>query len=421
MKKNRLVMIIAVSLICAVLAVAAYQLTGTKTIATTISIQFEGIEEGLNPDDTRFDYNEIVSADAIKAVASIANIEYQESFTSLVEVHPILPLNIVDNIKSRRVKGESYTYFPNEFEITIKPDDSIGLDQKTCLLLLDAYKEGYDTYFNDKYKYPFVDISDMISYFDYSKYDYPELTKVFDNEFNMISSYLNVLINDDPDYVSSEGITFSDIQETINISKQLDMNQIDAYVNAYELTNNLDQLILKYEYMIRRYERDKNKAENQYTASESLVTLLEEKKSSVLLPGTNGEMITVTQLDSSYDDIAKDATQFKMNTGSMDEEIKYLQSELDKLYDSVPDTDEVKVAKEQVNALVGKLNQKIVNWTTMIELTAEEYFDDKYDNAITLVDSADINSNRSTKMSLIVALGVLLITFVASSSVIKKS
>ncbi len=413
MKKNRLVMIIAVSLICAVLAVAAYQLTGSKIIATTISIQFEGIEEGLNPDDTRFDYNEIVSADAIKAASSIANIEYNKAFTSLIEVQPILPVNIVDNIKSRRVKGESYTYFPNEFKITIRPDDSIGLDQKACLLLLDAYKEGYDTYFNDKYKYPFVDISDMTSYFDYSNYDYPELTKVFDNEFNMISSYLNVLINDDPDYVSSEGITFSDIQETINISKRLDMDQIDAYVNAYELTDNLDQLILKYEYMIRRYERDKNKAENQYTASESLVTLLEEKKSSVLLPGSNGEMITVSQLDSSYDDIAKDATQFKMNTGSMDEEIKYLQSELDKLYDSVPDTDEVKVAKEQVNVLVGKLNQKIENWTVMIELTSEEYFDVKYENAITLVDHAKANSNRSNKMTIAIAIMVFIISMVA--------
>jgi hypothetical protein len=191
------------------------------------------------------------------------------------------------------------------------------------------------------------------------------------------------------------------------------MNQIDAYVNAYELTNNLDQLILKYEYMIRRYERDKNKAENQYTASESLVTLLEEKKSSVLLPGSNGEMITVSQLDSSYDDIAKDATQFKMNTGSMDEEIKYLQSELDKLYDSVPDTDEVKVAKEQVNVLVEKLNQKIVNWTTMIELTSEEYFDVKYENAITLVDDAEVNSDRSNKMTIVIAIMVFIISMVA--------
>ena len=388
-RKNKNILILITIVVFALIIVGGYNSTRAIEISTTISLQFDGVEKGLNPDDTRFDYKEIISEEAIKFVAQKAEVEYREELLELVSITPVLPGSIVETIKGRRIKGEEYTYFPNEFIISINSNEELGYDQEKSLRLLKSYKDGYEEYFIDKYTYPFIGLGKMLSYFDYSKYDYPELTKVFDSEFNMISSYLNVLISDNPEFVSSKGYTFNDIKETINLSKNLDLNQIDALVSAYELTNDLDKLILKYEYMIKKYQLDKNKKENQYAVSDSIIAILESNESSVVLPGIAGDFITVSALDDTYDTIASDATNYRLSAGNSEEEIKYLNAEIEKLYNSRPETADVIAAKAEVDQLVLKLNEKILNWINMIEESAEEYFDEKYEGAVSLVKSVE--------------------------------
>ncbi len=437
--KNKM-KILVISFVLTVILVFVYDISQTKEVTTVISLQFDGIEKGLSPDDTRFEYNEIISEDVLKIVAEKANVKYTSELSEMISIIPSLPKNIVETIKTKRINGEDYFYYPNEFKIVIVANDKIGYNEKTCLLLLDSFKDGYEEYFVNKYKYPFINLREMLGYFndvgnensetventnngndlfDYSKYDYPEITKVFQNEFNMISSYLSVLIEDGPEFISSKGHTFKDLKETINLSKKLDLNQIDALVNSLSLTNDLDKLILKYKYMVKKYELNSSKKQNQYAVSEGMLALLESKESSMVVPIANGELITIKVLDDSYDTIASDATEFRLKAGGIDEEIKYLKSELDKLATSLSSSEKVVEGKKEVDSLVVNLNGKIKKWISMIEESSVEFFDDKYRDSVTLVKFAEVKKS-STKKNVAIGVFIMFCLFIVLSKVVKN-
>ncbi|BEP30367.1 hypothetical protein [Helicovermis profundi] len=410
--RNKVSTNLIISLIIALVITSLYYYTRDVKISTIISLQFDGIEKGLNPDDTRFDYKNIVSEDVLKLVAKEANIKYTKELLSSIEIKEVLPSNIVRTIKSRRIDGDNYTYYPNEFIVSIDTKSKNGLTKEEDLKFLSKFKEGYEKYFIDKYSYPFIGLSNMVSYFDYSKYDYPELTKIFKSEFNMISSYLDVLINDNKDFVSDKGYTFKDIKETINISKDLDMDRIDSLVNRYELTNDVDILILKYKYMISRYELEKNKSISEYSSLDNLISIIKNNEHSVVIPSSLGNSITINKLDDTYDTVASEATGSKLNVGKQEEKIKYLQSEIEKLSKLKSETKETKEAKAEVDKMVKELNQKILNWTDLIDEVSLEYFSDKYSNSIELVEEAWINRAVSTLR--VGVLGILIMIMIFS-------
>ncbi len=399
MNKRRVLLILG-SLVVAILLVFALNSTIRKNYETVLSLQFEGIEKGVNPDGTRFNYESIVSEEALKFVAKNAELSYDPSLKEAIRIQPILPSRIIDSIKKKRVSGSDYTYYPNEFKVTLNPDLLEEYSKDDAKGFMSNYKIGYEAYFYDQNQYPFMDLDSILGYFDFENYDYPELSIVYEKEFNMIFSYLDVLIADDPEFVSSQGYSFKDIKETIKTSKDLELNQINALVNAFQLTKNTDELILKYQYMIKRYQLEIGEKNQVSQISDELLAVLEANKKSVLIPNGGGESMTIETHDESYDEVAVQATDSKMASGEIQQEVQYLQSRITALEGRVPAPQEVIAARDQVLTLVDRLEDKTENWVALIETTSNEYYQQKYENSITLIEPAALEDGLSTKMSM---------------------
>ena len=416
-KRNRNIFLM--SLIIASLMVGIYNFTAPIEANIIISLQFNGIEKGLNPDGTRFKYMDIISEDSLRYICKKLKLDYKETLKDNVYIEPILPSNIVDSIKEKRINGEDYTYYPNEFNIKLKIDKNI--DKKYAEKFIKNFSSEYEKYFKYKYQYPFMELKSIIEYFDYDKYDYPEIYMVFQNEFNMIFSYLDVLINDDKNFISSKGYTFNDIKEAINISKNIEINRIDSLVNGYRLTKDKESLILKYEYMIRKYELDKEKNYNNYENLNTLISIIKNNEKSVILNSVGGSLITVKKLDDTYDTVASKATDSKLDASEKEEEIKHLQEEIQKIENSEYKYSEIKKVESEVQKLVNALNTKIEAWINTIMDMSEEYFELKYQDSVMLVKKGEVYKKNSLIFSIFIFIGAFFLSMIFQYLILKTN
>ena len=400
--------LVLASLIISAIAVGFLFIRGTTYVNTSFSIQFEGIEKGVNPDNTRFDYNDIASDNALKEIFKFAGVEYKDEYKDHFTVVPVLPNGIVKTLQEKRVSGEDYTYFPNEFKVKIKVDKKIGLDKKTCQALASGYKIGYEIYFKDRYSYPFMDLDKLVGYFDYSKYDYPEYKEIFNNEFNIIYSYLNILKKDDSEFRSSDDYTFADIYEGVALLQNLDLKKINALISTYELSKDVEKLRIKYAYMIRRHELEKNKSTGNYEVSQELLNIAKANKKSIIMPGVGGDSITVSVVNDTYDTLAARATDAQSTSSDIAEEIAFIRQQIDKLDN--PKFSEFKIASaaKEVNDLSATLENDIMDQVKLITKTAKEYFDYKYENAVTSVYDSKIEYPVSIPKAIVLFLGIFI-------------
>ena len=405
--------LVLASFIIAILAVAFLYIRGNTYVNTSFSIQFDGIEKGINPDNTRFDYNDIISQEALKEIFKFSGVTYKEEYKKNFAVIPILPVAIVKTLEEKRIAGEDYTYFPNEFKVKIRVDSKIGLDKNTCRALADGYKMGYEIYFKDRYSYPFMDLDNLIGYFDYSKYDYPEYKEIFNNEFNVIYSYLNILRKDDSEFRSSDDYTFADIYEGVALLQNLDLKKINALINTYELSKDIEKLRIKYAYMIRRYELEKNKSYGNYEVSQELLNIAKANKKSIIMPGVGGDSVTVSVVNDTYDTLAAKATDAQSTSSNIAEEIAYIRQQIDKLDNPEFSDFKIATAKKEVNDLSASLQNDIMEQVKLITKTAEEYFDYKYENALTSVYDSRVEYPVSITKAVVMFLGIFIFLTIA--------
>jgi hypothetical protein len=395
-------------LLLSLLIVVALDMSSGKYLSSTISIQYKGIGNGMNPDGTRFDTNELISEGVIKAVFEEAKMPYQPETLVQFEVRPVLPAGIVNTIKTKREKGELYTYFPNEFEIRVHPMLFGEFGYEDAKKLSEAYQKGYEKFFKETYQYPFVNLGNTFGNFDYTKYDYPEVTKVFENEYKLLISYLSVLQEEDPNYKSEKGYSFQDMIATLKSSKNLDLDRISAMVSAFNLTKNKELLILKYDYMIRRYDLEKSKDLGEYSVSAGLLSLLKSKDNGVVLPSLSGTPVTVKSVDPSYDVLAKKSNEALVTAGNKQEDVKFFQKEIVKLQTSLYSPTELVVAEKEATVMIKVLNGKLQDWVTTIKSVANEYFDKKYGSAIKLTGNSHLSGGLSLKKTGLAVVGLWL-------------
>ncbi len=423
---SKTILIVVVSLILTVI-IASFMLNSKDNyITTSFSIQFEGIERGISPDNTRLDYNDIVSDTVIQAAFRLAEVEYKDDYEANFEVIPILPIGIEKTLEKSRKEGEDYTYFPNEFMVKIKLDPAIGLDKVKSEKVADAYKEAYETYFKKKYSYPFRELDQVIAYLEYEKYDYPEYIEIFKNEFNIIYSYLRLLDRDDPEFKSEAGYTFMDIKEAVNRVEKYDLNKIDALISKYQLTKDNSKLKIKYAYMLRRYDLEKNKNAKNYQVSNELLSIVKNNEKDVIVPGLTDGTVSITLVNDNYDTLAEKATKARTDSTNINSEILRIQRELEKINNPSPEYQaKMRMIKNEVDTLSSDLQADIDGKVELIAKVVDEYFDYKYNNVVTLVHGAEEQkkfSNKQIAMIFLVSLclSTVIVALMPNKRKIKK-
>ncbi len=418
--------IIFISLLITVPLIFLLSIGKSEYVTTSFSIQFDGIERGISPDNARLEYDEIVSQTVLMEVFENAGIIYKDIYAENFEVQPVLPAGIEKTLEKKRNKGEDYTYFPNEFMIKIKVDSSMGLDKVSCEKVAEVYKDTYENYFKRKYSYPNKPLSELIANLNYELYDYPEYTEIFSDQLKLIYSYLELLYQDDPEYKSALGHSFLDIKEAVNRLENYDLNKIDALISKYQISKNDAKLKNKYNYMLRRYRAEKASKAKEYTISNELINIVENNKTETTEAEADRETNAGENNQLTLENkqkLEQTASEAVTLTNNLDNELLKIERELAKINNPSPENQAGQnVVKTEVDQLAADLQAEINAQAEMVRSLKEEYFNYKYNNVITLVKAKSVEMKLSKRdMVLIFIVVLLLVTTVLSNITIKKN
>jgi hypothetical protein len=210
---------------------------------------------------------------------------------------------------------------------------------------------------------------------------------------------LDILERDDSEYETTENVTFGDLKQSLARVQDLDVKKMSSLIDTYNLSKDSEQLKIKYYYMIRRYQFEKTRAVNEYTINQTLLNIISANKTTLILPGISGESMSYEALNDSYDSIAQEMTETQITSASIDEEILYISAKLSALENSNYTPLEMLTAKKDVNLLAQSLNERLIEWRTRIEGVATDYFNYKYENAVTSIYFVSIDRVISPLMA----------------------
>lgn len=386
-----------------------------------ISLNFNGIEDGLNPDGTKFDIQKLKSPSIIMPVIEALELEDTEITTDVIRrsisIEPIIPSHIVTYIQKQREQGEDYTYFPNEFVISMKTNKKNDLNASAAKLVLDSLIDSFANDFTSLYSEEAV-LANAIGSIDYDTYDYPEISKVINNQLSIMKSYLSGKIIEAPDFRSSKtGMTFLDISKSIEIIDAVELNRMDSLIGAFNLTKNMEKLIINYEYKIQKDGLEKNKKQSELAVSKDMMNNYNRESSTVLIPGMSTEGLEMNNSEKYYDKLVERATDAGVVASSKGHDINYYLNEINKLKNDTVDSSIKKRSEDDVLALASTIKTKLENWIEVINETASEYYEVKFSKAIMKISPVEIYNEVNMKLNVAISmvlalmLGVFVVFF----------
>lgn len=166
-RKKRLYRYIMAIAVCAgvllgLTAIGADYIVGQSSYArAVISFQYEGIEDGVDPNGAAFDINKLKSPKVIEdALMSLGSSEYDaEKIRESIEIEGVIPKDAVERITvikemslenvSNYEKILDVSYFPSQYIVYLRK--SSGMSGSDTVQILNSILESYRTYFMDMY------------------------------------------------------------------------------------------------------------------------------------------------------------------------------------------------------------------------------------------------------------------------------
>lgn len=345
-----------------------------------ITFQFEGIEEGVDPNGAAFDVNMIKSPYVIQsALADLGIAEnYAETVRQNISIVGVIPEDAVDKItvieKISEKDASAYekildvSYFPSQYIIYLYDDGTFG--PKELTKILDGILASYKQYFIDTYAQNDV-LTVTANLLDTGDYDYPEYTELFETQVDIMSSYATERMNDAPDFRSSQtGLSFEDIVTALDFVKTVDVARLVSYVESNSLTKNKSRQIEYYNYNIRELT---NKLSELQTRLDSVVSTINGyEKDPVVIVSNSDSTLEYGEKNKYYDDLVTQKI-------SLNRQIAETNTRINKYYLKVNDLqNSAKTASqadfEYADNLISKLRTTVASWVELTETTTQEYY-----------------------------------------------
>ena len=237
-----------------------------------ITLQFthKEVKQGLNPDKTPFDLNEILIKEFLVKRSGV-KVEELKNIT----ITPIFPEDSINNAESRLKNGEkNYLYVPTEYLLTLNFKD-ISEEKRVKDSLIKEFPNFYINFFlqNTAGNYDFLK--------DYSTYK--EIMKALDNLMNSLSLEIDLRKkNADTKEIFYE---YNNLGVELNKVRDISFRDVSNYIKSNNIVSNvaLEKVLLDGEdrYITLELNSLKNKEKiyetilKNYTVGEKQATVLE--------------------------------------------------------------------------------------------------------------------------------------------------
>ncbi len=239
--KKRII-IVAATLVVALLGMGYTILGQVNKVSMTLSISYQGIEKGLNPDGTKFNVFEITSSEVLNRTLSKVNVPglTVDALKDRLNIYALSPYNINEKIKNAKLEGEDYTYIPNEFSISYSQQNKLAPNHTRELL--NALSESYKEVFMEKYTDKSIVLEDIA--IDKEGYEYVEYQKLYQNKIESMIEFLTKKNSENSTFQSAETQqTFGNLVYMLQNLMTIDLENLNSFIVKSKISKNPNGIV----------------------------------------------------------------------------------------------------------------------------------------------------------------------------------
>lgn len=390
--------IIVTTLIFTLIVILGGYLYNKKNSAynTILGFNYLGIEKGLNPNGTQFNKNDLVSTNELNYLFDKYNekglkSKDLKSLRQNIEVKGIVPQYITERIEQALKKGETLSYTPTQYSISLKDGNKDIAEE----LVQDVIAE-----FNKKYK-PQYEISEVSLN---NSYDYDDYIVILKEHINRL---LLETKGEMKEKFSSKitGVSYIELSRKIQNYENVNLKKYISYIDVYNFSNNVLTKKTRLEADIKMLKLEKSKLLGEAEVVKKALDEYKPTTKQLVLPSIGEMGIKLDTENEYYSKLLGKYIELNTLAANKDYEIKYKKQELEEI--KTPSSTEDEVIQKIIKNLVTELN-KI---TEEINNLNKEYFDVEYGEMVKKIAPVELKTEGKS-VFLYAIVGIVLGAFI---------
>lgn len=408
---------------------------GTKgEVQTAVQLYFEGITQGNNVDGTKFDVNEIKSAEILKNALDNVALSGTPSVTDLsscISFQAILPddaLQVLSNISDLKTEElklerlESLEIHPTTYIVKLNVSSKLGISLEEGRELLDNIVLAYKQWLIDKYSAYSVLANIFNSDIDLNDYDYIEAADLLSTQLNLMEAYAARHLGTGVSFNSpNTGMSASDIENSLGSIRQIQLEQLYAKIGAFYITKDASRVVAVYEQLANEKERIGEEQKEKAASINEALKNYKSNEQTLISSDTNSDPITIKTKSQAYDKLVSNS--IAASDASVEARIDkaYYRSEAKRFAAAAstmgPDSKEAK----EVEKLIADLSVRLNKWNGIVNQTVKDFYSQEtyqqYAEQLIPARDYDMGSDVNLPLNLAIAfvlglvIGVLVILF----------
>lgn len=269
---------IGLALIGPVLVAILFILTtrSAPTIASTkLVFSFDGFERGQYPDGSKFQPDDLRSADVIREALHRQSVqlsdEYQTVIRGAVTIEGVIPAGIVKERDRLRALGQTpQPYIPDEYDVSLSLSRNFPLNRRQRELLLNEIINVFREKFQRTYVNLPISFGNAFSVLHDS--DYIEYELILHEDVQNTSDYLSQLLNQSSESAQRQktdvrsfrsattNLSFSDLLKQVRLFTQIELNETLGTIYSKGLTKDRETALLKMDFYIHTLQMQEREA-----------------------------------------------------------------------------------------------------------------------------------------------------------------
>lgn len=363
------------------IAIGVDYIAGQNTYArAVVTFQYEGIENGLDPNGAAFDINKMKSPKVIEdALMSLGTEEFDsEKIRESIDIEGVIPEDAVERITvikemsledvSNYEKILDVSYFPSQYVVYLRKNS--GMSGRDTVQVLNAVLESYRAYFMDTYANTEV-LTVTANLIDYKDYDYAEAMDLLETQMEIMKSYVTERRNQAPEFRSSgTGLSFGDISMALDTISEIDIANLNSYIESHTLTKDVSRQREYYEYRIKKYNMDIAECQVELSNIQSVIDKYQ--KDPLVIVSSQETTQEIEQTNEYYDQLLQQRLELSTEIASLNTKLNETYTLLNAVNGAVGQNTQSEY--DYVDGKMSTLAETIARWADLTEQTAEEYY-----------------------------------------------
>lgn len=264
-KKKYFLFILLIVMLFAVMGEGYHFLILSNMKSMTVSLNYPGAEQGLNPDGSRFNISEMSNDEILNEAKKGLKIEKNDNdeIKSRIFITTKFSQKAMENVVSDIRGGMRGSYVPTTYYIYYSQKNKFAANE--TYEFLQALATGYEKYFTKKH----AENNSVLNYksddYDFSSYDYSEIYTVL---YNKADEMLNLVIDhrsENRSFRSADNLNFDTVRDELSNFKNVKLEKFNSYVIQNNISKDRPGVMNKLEYLKNKntvdYEKQSDKSE----------------------------------------------------------------------------------------------------------------------------------------------------------------